>query len=90
MKKGVGSESGSISQRYGSGDPDSDPRQNVTDPQHWIFIKSARLCMIICARITGGKSIGFLEDMARLNVGLTRAKLALILIGNLDTLAVSI
>jgi hypothetical protein len=45
--------------------------------------------MTICARITGGKSIGFLEDMARLNVGLTRAKLALILIGNLDTLAVS-
>jgi superfamily I DNA and/or RNA helicase len=45
--------------------------------------------MILCARIAGGKSIGFLEDMARLNVGLTRAKLALILIGNLDTLAVS-
>jgi superfamily I DNA and/or RNA helicase len=39
--------------------------------------------------LAGGKSIGFLEDMARLNVGLTRAKLALILIGNLDTLAVS-
>jgi hypothetical protein len=31
MKKGVGS--GSISQRYGSGDPD--PHQNVTDPQNW-------------------------------------------------------
>jgi hypothetical protein len=30
MKKGVGS--GSISRRYGSGDPD--PHQNVTDPQH--------------------------------------------------------
>jgi hypothetical protein len=45
--------------------------------------------MTLCACITGGKSIGFLEDMARLNVGLTRAKLALILIGNLDTLAVS-
>jgi hypothetical protein len=29
LKKGVGS--GSISQRYGSGDPD--PHQNVTDPQ---------------------------------------------------------
>jgi superfamily I DNA and/or RNA helicase len=41
------------------------------------------------AQLIGGKSIGFLEDMARLNVGLTRAKLALILIGNLDTLAVS-
>jgi hypothetical protein len=33
MKKGVGS--GSISQRYGSGDPDPDAHQNVTDPQHW-------------------------------------------------------
>jgi hypothetical protein len=34
MKKGVGF--GSISQRYGSGDPDvdPDPHQNVTDPQH--------------------------------------------------------
>jgi hypothetical protein len=30
LKKGVGS--GSISQRYGSADPD--PHQNVTDPQH--------------------------------------------------------
>ncbi len=29
MKKGVGS----ISQRYGSVDPDPDPHQNVTDPQ---------------------------------------------------------
>ncbi len=29
LKKGVGS--GSISERYGSGDPD--PHQNVTDPQ---------------------------------------------------------
>jgi hypothetical protein len=32
MKKGVGS----LSQRYGSGDLDPDPHQNVTDPQHWI------------------------------------------------------
>ncbi len=33
LKKGVGS--GSISQRYGSGDPDPDldPHQYVTDPQ---------------------------------------------------------
>ncbi len=41
MKKGVGSEvgsgSGSISQRYGSGDSDPDPYQNVTDPQHCFF-----------------------------------------------------
>ncbi len=34
LKKVVGS--GSISQRYGSGDPDPDPdpHQNVPDPQH--------------------------------------------------------
>jgi hypothetical protein len=31
-KKGVGS--GSITQRYGSRDPDPDPYQNATDPQH--------------------------------------------------------
>ncbi len=39
MKKGVGSKIGSgavvesISQRYGSGDPEPDPHQKVTDPQ---------------------------------------------------------
>jgi hypothetical protein len=31
---GSGSESGSISQRHGSGDPELN--QNVTDPQHWL------------------------------------------------------
>ncbi len=40
MKKGVGSgvgsRSGSISQRYGSGDPD--PHQNATDPQHCFIV----------------------------------------------------
>jgi hypothetical protein len=30
---GPGNKSGSISQRYGSANPD--PHQNVTDPQHW-------------------------------------------------------
>jgi hypothetical protein len=36
MKKEVGSGfgSGSISQRYESGEPDPDPHQNVTGPQH--------------------------------------------------------
>jgi hypothetical protein len=34
MKKGVGS----ISQRYGSGDPDPDPHQNVMGPQHCIVV----------------------------------------------------
>ncbi len=33
LKNGVGSGSGSISQRYGSGDPD--PHQNVAEAQHW-------------------------------------------------------
>jgi hypothetical protein len=33
--EGSGSESGSISQRHGSTDPDTDPHQNVMDPQHY-------------------------------------------------------
>jgi hypothetical protein len=39
LKKGVGSGvgSGSISQRYGSKNPDPNPHQNVTDPQHWLL-----------------------------------------------------
>jgi hypothetical protein len=32
-----GSESGSISQRYGSADPD--PHQNVMDPQLWFLVQ---------------------------------------------------
>jgi hypothetical protein len=35
---GFGSESGSISQRHGSEDPDPDPPQNDMDPQHWFFV----------------------------------------------------
>jgi hypothetical protein len=34
--EGSGSESGSISQRHGSADPD--PPQNVMDPQHWFMV----------------------------------------------------
>jgi hypothetical protein len=34
LKKGVGSGTGSISQRDGSADPDLVPHQNVKDPQH--------------------------------------------------------
>jgi hypothetical protein len=39
LKKEVGSGvvSGSISQRYGSADPDPDPHRKVMDPQHCIF-----------------------------------------------------
>ncbi len=34
---GSGSASGSVSQRYGSEDPDphTDPYKNVMDPEHW-------------------------------------------------------
>ena len=44
MKKlaGSGSESGSTSQRHGSGDPD--PFQNVMDPQHWKKGSTLRQC----------------------------------------------
>jgi hypothetical protein len=42
MKKGVRTGPGSISQRYGSGDPD--PHQNVTDPQHW---KKVKKCIVL-------------------------------------------
>jgi hypothetical protein len=41
-----GSDSGSISQRHGSADPDLDPQQFVMDPQHcekespFIFLKA--------------------------------------------------
>ncbi|XP_023349496.1 putative regulator of nonsense transcripts 1, partial [Eurytemora carolleeae] len=41
--------------------------------------------IISCVR-SGGESIGFLSDKERVNVALTRAKQALILIGDLDTL----
>jgi hypothetical protein len=39
MKKGVGSGSGSISQRCGSGD------QNVTDPQHCFLAFVYHICL---------------------------------------------
>jgi hypothetical protein len=32
---GAGSGAGSVSQRYGSADPESYANQNVTDPEHW-------------------------------------------------------
>jgi hypothetical protein len=37
MTKIAGSESGSVSTRHGSADPDPDPvpPQNVINPQHW-------------------------------------------------------
>ncbi len=40
--------SGFISQRYGSAD--SDPHQNVTDPQHWFVIFSDIFLRLLCQR----------------------------------------
>jgi hypothetical protein len=41
-RSGLGSAigSGSISQRYGFGDPD--PLQNVTDPEHWYRLNTVK------------------------------------------------
>jgi hypothetical protein len=41
----AGSESGSINNRHGSADPNSepDPHQNVMDPQHWFLHSLAHL-----------------------------------------------
>jgi hypothetical protein len=44
MKKGVRS----INQRYGCGDPDPDPHQNVTDPQHAVSSNVANLDLVGC------------------------------------------
>ncbi len=55
LKKGVrsrvGSGYGSISQRYGSGDPDPGPRQNVTDPQY----SRARVDYLVMIEQNSGK-----------------------------------
>jgi hypothetical protein len=45
LKKEV--ESGSISQRYGSADPD--PHQKITDPQHWP--KGLRKSKVVVSRV---------------------------------------
>ncbi len=34
---GSASESGSISQRHGSADPDPDSHQNIMDTEHWLL-----------------------------------------------------
>ena len=46
MMKIAGSESGSISQRHGSADPD--PHQNVMDPQHCIKDSQNKLFLGSC------------------------------------------
>jgi hypothetical protein len=54
LKKGVASGvgSGSISQRYGSRDPDPDLNQNVTDPQHWFPSACTERCLIALSACT--------------------------------------
>ncbi len=49
LKKGVGSGSRSVSQRYGSAEPD--PHQNVVDPQH--YYKGQKTWKKICYLRTG-------------------------------------
>ena len=42
-----------------------------------------------CVRANGGSGIGFLEDIRRMNVGLTRAKYSLWVVGNETSLRAS-
>ncbi len=44
---GSGVGSGSVSQRYGSADPDPCTNQNVTDPQHWLLIEHQSLIQYV-------------------------------------------
>ncbi len=48
---GSGSASGSISQGYGSADPD--PYQNFLDPQHWLELEDAeaKSCSVLLCRV---------------------------------------
>ncbi len=61
LKKGIGSRS--VSQRYGSTDPD--PHQNVMEPQHGLYVLSSRL---ISARkrchsfVTRAVNLSFCQD----------------------------
>ncbi len=47
-------ESGFISQRLGSTDPDPDPHQNVMDPQHWLKLVACFQKVDLVVRDTGG------------------------------------
>jgi hypothetical protein len=49
--------SGSISQRHGSADPDSDPHQNVMDPQHCMVKEK----FFICAKTVSVKELDLLN-----------------------------
>ncbi len=53
--------SGSISQRYGSADPDTDPHKNVVDPEHCLKL---RLC---AAGILAAQSVGEPSTQMTLN-----------------------
>jgi hypothetical protein len=47
---GPGSESGSISQKHGSADPDPDPPQNVMDPEHCSIYGTVPVLTTVCAK----------------------------------------
>ena len=65
---GSGCESGSISQRHGSADPD--PHQNVMDPQHCFFVfhfylfkdASTVLCLILFCTLLNKLHITFIPN----------------------------
>jgi len=48
--------------------------------------KEKDIIMISCVRASGSRGIGFLADIRRLNVGLTRGKYAVIMVGREDVL----
>jgi hypothetical protein len=67
---GSGSAPGSISQKHGSADPDPDPQQNVTDPQHWCkpISESSKALQNGDEELpegqTGGRRVGSVDDAA--------------------------
>lgn len=48
--------------------------------------REKEIIILSCVR-SRGNQLGFLEDQRRLNVSITRAKFALIIIGNFETLS---
>ncbi len=65
---GAGSKSGSVSERYGSADPNPDPYQIVTDPQHcwkssYLGSKSLETLLFLCCAYRHCLVLhGFAED----------------------------
>jgi hypothetical protein len=61
--------SGSISQRHGSADPDPDPPENVTDPQHCMQARQLRLqlCHVVSPQKFWVRSVERREELGRLH-----------------------